>query len=61
MILDTSVTFDNIVAYLIPLVALLTSLIVMWREEHLWNFGVLERVHLSNPVCLFLGISNVNL
>jgi hypothetical protein len=27
------------------------SLPVMWRKEHLWNFSVLRRVRLSNPVC----------
>jgi hypothetical protein len=29
---------------------LLTSPPVMWRDEHLWNVSVLQRVHLSNPV-----------
>jgi hypothetical protein len=38
---------------------------VMWREEHLWNVSVLERVHLSNlrfsnrpfsVVLVFIGI-----
>jgi hypothetical protein len=23
---------------------------VMWREEHLWNFGVLQRVRLSSLI-----------
>jgi hypothetical protein len=46
--LDTIVAFDTIVALDIPLVALLTSPPVMWRKEHLWNFSVLQRVHLFN-------------
>jgi hypothetical protein len=50
MTLYTSVASDIIVSFVIPLVALLTSSPVMWREEHLWNFSVLERVHLSNLV-----------
>jgi hypothetical protein len=33
---------------------LLTSPPVFWHEEHLWNFGVLQRVHLSNLVRLSL-------
>jgi hypothetical protein len=32
---------ENIVAFVIPLVTLLT-LPVIWREEHLQNFGVLQ-------------------
>jgi hypothetical protein len=47
MILDTSIAFYIIVAFIIPLVALLTSP-VLWHEEHLWNFDILQRVHLSN-------------
>jgi hypothetical protein len=31
----STMTFDAIVAFDIPLVALLTSTPVMWREEHL--------------------------
>jgi hypothetical protein len=46
--LETIVVFDSIVAFVIPLVAPLILSPVMWREEHLWNFGVLQRVHLSN-------------
>jgi hypothetical protein len=30
----------SIVAIVIPLVTLLTSTLVMWLEEHLWNFTV---------------------
>jgi hypothetical protein len=54
MPLDTIVVFDNIVGFIIPLVALLTSSPAMWRKEHLWNFSVLFRVHLSNLVHLKL-------
>jgi hypothetical protein len=45
MTLDTIVAFHTIVAFDIPLIALLTSSPVMWRKEHLWNFSVLQRVH----------------
>jgi hypothetical protein len=34
---DTNFAFDNIVVFVIPLVALLTSSPVMWREVHLSN------------------------
>jgi hypothetical protein len=50
MTLDTIVTFDTIIAFGIPLVALLTSLPMIWHEEHLMNYGVLYRVHLFNLV-----------
>jgi hypothetical protein len=52
MTLVTTVAFSTIVAFVIPLVALLTSSPMMWREEQFWNFSVLERVglHLSNLV-----------
>jgi hypothetical protein len=36
-----TVTFDTIIAFDSPLVAVLTSSPVMWRKERLWNFGVL--------------------
>jgi hypothetical protein len=51
MILEHTVAFDTKLA-LVPLVALLTSLTVMRRKEHLWNFsvGLLQREHLSNLV-----------
>jgi hypothetical protein len=39
-----------IVALVIPLVVLLMSTLVMWREEHLWNVSVLQRVDLFNLV-----------
>jgi hypothetical protein len=29
-----------------------TTTYVIWREEHLWNVCVLQRVHLSNLVCI---------
>jgi hypothetical protein len=48
--LDFIVAFDIIVVFVIPLVALLSSSPVMWREEHLWNISVLQRVHLSDLV-----------
>jgi hypothetical protein len=48
MPLDTIAAFDAVVAFVIPLLALLTSSPVIWRQEHLWNFSVLQRVHLSN-------------
>jgi urocanate hydratase len=50
MTLDTSVTFDTNTAFVIPLVVLLTPPPVMWRNEHLRNFSVLQRVHLSSLV-----------
>jgi hypothetical protein len=44
-------TFDIIVVFYIPLVALLlTSSPVMQRQECLWNFSVLQRVHISTLV-----------
>jgi hypothetical protein len=33
--LDIFVAFDSIVAFVIPLVALLMSLLIMWHKEHL--------------------------
>jgi hypothetical protein len=45
---------ETIAAFHIALVALLKSLPVIWCEECTWNFGVLQRVHLSNivfPTC----------
>jgi hypothetical protein len=48
--LDAIVAVDKIVAFVIPGVALLTSLSVMWREERLYNFTVLQIVHLYNHV-----------
>jgi hypothetical protein len=47
---DTIVAFYTTVAFVIPSVALLTSMSVMWREEHLWNFSVLQRGHFSSLV-----------
>jgi hypothetical protein len=57
MTLYTLVVFDTIVAFVISLVALLTSLYEMWREEHLLNHSVLQRVHLSNLVRCSLHFS----
>jgi hypothetical protein len=45
-----TMTLDTIVAFVIRMVALLTSTPVMMREEHLWNLCVLQRVHLPNLV-----------
>jgi hypothetical protein len=36
-----TMTLDTIVAFVIPVFALLMSVPVMWREERLWNFSVL--------------------
>jgi hypothetical protein len=33
--------FDTVVAFLIPLNALLTSSPIMWCKEHLWNVSIL--------------------
>jgi hypothetical protein len=44
---------DTIVALVIPLVALLTSPPVMWRKEHLWNFGVIQTVSIPIQYDLF--------
>jgi uncharacterized membrane protein len=44
------VAFDIFVAFVISLVALLTSSPVMWLKERLWNVSVLQRVHLSSLV-----------
>jgi hypothetical protein len=53
MILDhivALVILDTIVAFDIPLIALLMSLPMTWHMELLRNFSVLQRVHLSHPV-----------
>jgi hypothetical protein len=42
-------TLDTTVAFVIPLVALLTSLPGIWHKEQLWNFSV----HHSNLVLLY--------
>jgi uncharacterized membrane protein len=52
MTLNAIDAFDTIVAFEIPLVAILTTKPVMWREEHLWNFSVLQRVLLSIVVII---------
>jgi uncharacterized membrane protein YagU involved in acid resistance len=51
--LETILAFDIVVTFVIPLVTLLTSSPVMWREEYLWNIGVLQRVHFSNLVWIW--------
>jgi hypothetical protein len=48
MTLETIVAFDTVVTFLIPLIALLMSTPVMWREARLWNFSLLQS-------CLCLG------
>jgi hypothetical protein len=50
MPINTTVAFDTTVEYAIPLVALLTSTLMMWHEEHLRNSNVLQRVHLPNII-----------
>jgi hypothetical protein len=56
--LNTTVAFGMIVACVVPLVALLTPLPAIWREEHPRNLSVLQRVglHLSGLFnsCVFL-------
>jgi hypothetical protein len=47
---DTVLAFYTVIAFVIPLIALLTSTPAMWHEEHRWNFSVLPRVHLSDLV-----------
>jgi hypothetical protein len=47
MTLDAIVAFDTIVAFHIPLVALLMPWSVMCHKEHPWYFSVLQRVHSS--------------
>jgi hypothetical protein len=41
MTFDAAMTSDHISA---------RTTYVMWREEHLWNVTILQRVHLSNVV-----------
>jgi hypothetical protein len=49
-------TFDIIVSFAIPLVALLTSWSVMCKENF-WNCSVLQRVQISNLICPTANIS----
>jgi hypothetical protein len=49
-----TMTLDTIVAFVIPLVALLTSSPVMWRKEHVWYVSVLQRVGYKFPILLYL-------
>jgi hypothetical protein len=44
MTLDSIVAFDTIVAFVVPLIALLTLSPVMWRKEGLWNVSVLSKL-----------------
>jgi hypothetical protein len=61
-----TMTLNNIIAFVVPFKyewskstfplslhqRLLTSSPVMWLEEHLWNFSVLQRVHICSLVIL---------
>jgi hypothetical protein len=58
MTYGTTVPSHMIVSFVIPLVSLLTSMPMMWSEEHLWNVSVLQRVHLSNLVIYKALFSN---
>jgi hypothetical protein len=63
MLLDhtvSSVPLDTIVPSVIPLVSLLISSPMKWHKEHLWNFSVLQRVHLSKLVSLPIFITEVD-
>jgi hypothetical protein len=51
IVATTALLFDNIVVFVIPLVAIMTSSPVMRHKEHLWNFCVLQKVRFSNLVC----------
>jgi hypothetical protein len=48
--INATMILETIVAFVIRSVAPLMSLPMIWYEEHLWNFSVLQRVHLSNLV-----------
>jgi hypothetical protein len=50
---DSIVSFDTIFAYVIPLVAMLTSTPLMWREERLWDFSVLFPIFLLKVYIMF--------
>jgi hypothetical protein len=52
MTLDNIVASDTTDAFIIPLVAMLTSSPVMCREEQLWNFSVLQSTPLQS--CNFI-------
>jgi hypothetical protein len=41
---NATASLDNIVAVVIPFVALLTSSPTMWRKERLCNFSIFDRV-----------------
>jgi hypothetical protein len=58
MILDHTVattSLDTIIANVFPLLALMMTLPVMPRKDHLWKLSVLQRVHHSN---LFIYLRN---
>jgi hypothetical protein len=41
---------DTTVAFVLPLVAMLTSTPAMQHVNHLWNFSVFQRVHILKLV-----------
>jgi hypothetical protein len=43
----TTMTFDTTVAFVIPVVALLMSLLLLSCKEQIWTFSVVQMVHLS--------------
>jgi hypothetical protein len=57
IVLENIVVLDTIVALDNPLVSMLTSSSVMWRKEHLWNFTVFQRVHISSLVSVVCSYS----
>jgi hypothetical protein len=50
MILDSIIACDNVDAFVILLVALMTASFLMWRKERLWNFAILRGVNHSNCI-----------
>jgi hypothetical protein len=56
MILDIADVFNTNAAFIIPFVDLPTSPPAMWCEERIWNFSVLQRIHLPITVSI-LGSS----
>jgi hypothetical protein len=54
MVASDIVAFDSVVAFVIPWATLLMSLLVMWHKQLLWNFSILQRVHLSDLVILYI-------
>jgi hypothetical protein len=50
MILDSIIACDNVVAFVILLVALMTASFLMWPKERLWNFAILHGVNHSTCI-----------